>query len=754
MKRLLTATLALWSMTTMAGLPPTTLSGEASATKNVTFNFKVPNNLATPVNGGTRNETGNTNLLANPSFEASTASTSHTLTSATAADDTTHKTDGLKGIAVTVTSTGGGIKQSSTTNATHLAGSQGAVKASVYTTGTDVHVCPLTNGSRPSDVTKYCALVPVSTTSVKMPEIIVPFIMDGTSNGYEIFSDSTTAFTVDEVSVGKSAPFQGVNGAKLEGEIRFLGAVNCAWQTTSTSFANFAADTDCNFPTTIGSSLAAVGTKIPAFTLSTKPGTYYFVVNGTFQSSDANVKYFRLSDGTSSTIAAGVSSLAGNASGSFSGRLTYTTSSTVTINIQAAANASGTAELDTRFANKEDLSIQVYYFPPESSIYSQQAYYPSITAQKATFSATGSTDFLVPLDTISSNDGSYSLSSNGVTIRRDGTYKITVKANIIGVNSDTSNLKIDVNGTKTSGQNNVAGTTADSVFFRDTFYKALKANDVVKFYINNTSTRTVNAAEMVIDLVDPTPTIVGSFAGIEKCANDYECTDTFSAYVSSADAVSNENLDWINGNCTNATTGRGTCTFNTNLKDGSSALSSTMNCTGYSENGWVFIISSSSTAITYEVRNSAGSAVDSSVNLICTKGANDYKPKTAKIATSIGVPTVPGITTTGTGNAIDTFTFSYGGATISTACSASPCTLYNQIGTAVSSVTWASTGNMTANFSKTYSKLNCGYTGIYSAIAQQSTFSCSSCSTLPFQTLNGAGSLVNSAGTIMCQGSY
>jgi len=35
----------------------------------------------------------------------------------------------------------------------------------------------------------------------------------------------------------------------------------------------------------------------------------------------------------------------------------------------------------------------------------------------------------------------------------------------------------------------------------------------------------------------------------------------FSAQVSSADAVSAENTDWISGNCTNATTGKATCTF-------------------------------------------------------------------------------------------------------------------------------------------------------------------------------------------------
>jgi hypothetical protein len=44
------------------------------------------------------------------------------------------------------------------------------------------------------------------------------------------------------------------------------------------------------------------------------------------------------------------------------------------------------------------------------------------------------------------------------------------------------------------------------------------------------------------------------------------CVDGFSARVSDADATSNEGGgDWINGNCTNATTGKATCNFNSGL---------------------------------------------------------------------------------------------------------------------------------------------------------------------------------------------
>lgn len=54
----------------IAGLPPTTLSGQSQSTKPTTFNFKTPYNQSTQVSGiNSLIETGNDNLLANPNFE-------------------------------------------------------------------------------------------------------------------------------------------------------------------------------------------------------------------------------------------------------------------------------------------------------------------------------------------------------------------------------------------------------------------------------------------------------------------------------------------------------------------------------------------------------------------------------------------------------------------------------------------------------------------------------------------------------------
>ena len=74
-----------------AALPPTTVSGQNEATKTTTFNLLTPNFTSTTTGGATRLlETDLNNLLKNPSFEATTFSTSWTVAgTATAAVCTT-----------------------------------------------------------------------------------------------------------------------------------------------------------------------------------------------------------------------------------------------------------------------------------------------------------------------------------------------------------------------------------------------------------------------------------------------------------------------------------------------------------------------------------------------------------------------------------------------------------------------------------------------------------------------------------------
>lgn len=257
--------------------------------------------------------------------------------------------------------------------------------------------------------------------------------------------------------------------------------------------------------------------------------------------------------------------------------------------------------------------------------------------------------------------------------------------------------------------------------------------------------------------------IVGSFDGIEKCANNYECTDTFSAKVSSACVVSGENVDWINGNGVLSATSTCTFTLNTNLKDGVSSLSDALSCSAnvnadqattlYGVN----IPTSTTSSVVTAIHNDAGAVVAQPIFLSCGKSTNDYKPKTAKVASSIGVPTVPGITT----EAIDTGTITYG-ATASTVCATAStnCAYLDQIGgmfNATSGVVrGASAGLYTVNFNTTYSKAKCWGSADSpgSSAGTMSPASCASCSSLTFETTT-TNTITNgdTRGVVNCMGS-
>jgi hypothetical protein len=77
--------------------------------------------------------------------------------------------------------------------------------------------------------------------------------------------------TIDDCYLGLAEGFNvgEVSQAELVGTLTYAVTTNCSWSTTSGSYANFSADTDCPTPTTTGS-LEYVGSKLPAFKIQTR----------------------------------------------------------------------------------------------------------------------------------------------------------------------------------------------------------------------------------------------------------------------------------------------------------------------------------------------------------------------------------------------------------------------------------------------------------------------------------------------------
>ena len=255
--------------------------------------------------------------------------------------------------------------------------------------------------------------------------------------------------------------------------------------------------------------------------------------------------------------------------------------------------------------------------------------------------------------------------------------------------------------------------------------------------------------------------IVGSFEKIEKCASVAECIDVVSAKFSSSGVISDLNLPGAMSLTSLTDTSLYTIAFSGFTSIPTCTVSSVDNA---ATNGtYARIDSISLSSIVIRTFYTSGALIKNPYpfNLSCQKTGVDSKPKTAKIASSIGVPTVPGITT----EAIDTFSVSFGESSLSTVCSTSPCYIDQfgqagskgiQSGGAVTSITRSSVGAYVLNTTKTYTKLKCMSSVNTNTIVNllQATMGCTSCSSLPFSYVQPTVAYIDSFATLMCQGSY
>jgi len=118
-------------------------------------------------------------------------------------------------------------------------------------------------------------------------------------------------------------------------------------------------------------------------------------------------------------------------------------------------------------------------------------------------------------------------------------------------------------------------------------------------------------------------------------------------------------------------------------------------------------------------------------------------------ASILGAAVVPGIAS---GN-VDTFSVSFGTTNGGTACTASPCSYLDQIGTAVSSITRSGSGAYSLNTARTYTKLKCQGTGVGSELSYMLINGAGS-NAFSFASWNSTGGQIDSYMTIDCTGTY
>ena len=255
-----------------------------------------------------------------------------------------------------------------------LAGRNGVVSCAFRAaSGTATHTITAYDGSNnivtPQTITS-------STTNWQRTSVNFPFPASGTVQlKIASVASNEPVLYIDDCYMGLAENFNisQASQAQFVGGISSALTANCLWQTTSTSFAAFAADSDCPTPTVTGNA-SAPATKIPGITFSSlPPGVYTVVVTGAFIPDAALAAHlFTISDGTS--LSGQGTATAGGSAGQIVGKFTYTAAQgSTTFQVQGLTSSGATAsDIDNRTSSANTgvpFGIEVYRFPTTQETY-------------------------------------------------------------------------------------------------------------------------------------------------------------------------------------------------------------------------------------------------------------------------------------------------------------------------------------------------------------------------------------------------
>jgi hypothetical protein len=362
--RKLIALILIWSQVSYAGLPPTSVQGQSDSSPKTKFNFQAPFNQVTDL-GGVKSliETGNSNILPDPGFESITSGWTSS-GGATATANSTAKGTGSLGYDWDSNGAGQTLTSSAVTIPAGLQGKNGMISCNIKTvSGTATHTIGLWDGTNLSSTQTITS----STTSFADTKVNLIFPSSGTAairltsvnaNEPEVYIDDCKISLADNIG--------SVSQAILIGQVTFSGCA-AAWNTTSTTFADFAAQTGCTY--TAYGSASAPATNIPAIKFSSLPaGVYSLEYEGTLGNTVNGITSgFQFWDGTNTAREqSAVSVQASN--GFYNGvkqTIEYTTpQSNITISLRGKTDPTGTTRVYG--SGTEKRTIRVYYFPSSS----------------------------------------------------------------------------------------------------------------------------------------------------------------------------------------------------------------------------------------------------------------------------------------------------------------------------------------------------------------------------------------------------
>lgn len=620
------------------------ISGKGQSTSAITLEeIQVPNSQLTLTDTGKYLvESGNKNILSNPSFENLTVSLGWTNSNGVVLAEATARVDGLRSAKVTLTSQILSFFQDSSAYQSQFAdGVQLLASVRVKTSVVGVQVCPR---QAASTIENLCIDVQANN---KWGLYKVPFISGGTSNGIIVRTTSAVSgdVVIDDAFVGAVDLEASVDQSRIAGESYFPAATSCAPATTSTSVAAFNNDPDCLGPvivrqnlgqwqTTDSNNLIQIVNNLPA-------GEYIAEFEVASYSNITTNSAMSITDGTTTCAATPANSSSTSVGAkTISCGFRYTNSGNRTFQLMGAIlTGTLTISLDDTTNNRGNARFKLYYFGSGSVYTSTNADTDWAACTPNSYNGIGSpTNVEIQCKRQGSDllmKGKLTLGTttaaemrvgfplwNGSTITSKGTSVIP---------SIQKAGDAEFNGTF-AGQVNVLIEPSVSYITFDsqgaTFSGLTKRNGND---LGSSGTLMSFLARIPIEGWQNSNIIIGQFNGLEKCTDTLECTDTFSAKVSATGVVTDENIDWINGSCTYAGS-QWSCGFKTSL------FTVAPNCTvgrilgGTS--GYADIETLTSSTIVVNTRNSSGAPVQLPFSIICQKQGADYIGKTAKAVAS------------------------------------------------------------------------------------------------------------------------
>lgn len=624
--RKLLATLLIFQQTAFAGLPPTTMQGQTDTSAKVKFQVQAPHNQVTDL-GGVKGliETGNSNILPNPGFEASTVGWTAS-GGATATANSTAKGTGAQGYDWDSNSASQTLVSATIVIPNGMLSNNGLLSCAIKTvSGTATHTMTVDDGTNNivSPVTITSSTNGFVRTSVNFiypssGSIRVKFTSVA-ANEPEIYIDD--CFLGDAVNIGTVAQ------AKLIGTVKITGCAG-QWGNASTTFANFATQASCSYAVT-GEALAPT-TNVPGIRFaSLAPGEYKIEYEGSFATPQNFDMFLRFSDGTNVTRE---ESNAGDYSGTntryqfpnFSGSIGYTSpQSNVTFQVQAKVTA-GTGYI--RGTTAYPGVIRVYYYPSSSqqaiamqnADYDWTSYTPTLNGftasaidcmhsrvstqlrvkckiTKATHSAAemrvGFPSGLTSADstkiaTIQVAPNSHGLISNANTVANAYLYPVLVEPSV-------TYFTFGIQGT---GNQGLVKQNANNVY---------GATDIINFYAEvPISTWSVNQRA---------PILVGSVTSNSSGALRIEYLKILATCTSSPCTIAEQSGSWAT-----SVTRSGTGQYTVNFPVGTFSTAPTCTATTQQTNNGQLIMINTTTTTTVPIVSQVGGGIsDTSFYLIC-----------------------------------------------------------------------------------------------------------------------------------------